>query len=317
VQAREPEKTIMPSHLKDLVRARMDKTGESYEQALRHVRAQEQRAPEPAPVGAGEAPYIESAERAASVADTAFVIAAVRAEESARPERERLFDDPYAAMFLAAGAHAAEAVQRFMDLPGLREGIRIRTRFIDDAVRDGLAASLDQVLLFGAGFDARGLRMPEIAARGARVFEVDTAAQLDRKCAVLANAGVKVPANLAFVPCDFHATSMEVELPAALAAQGFRLGGGAVVVWEGVIGYIDDGAIQRTLDFVVKHGGPRSRLVFTYADGSFGKESAAERIRRAGFRSLEEASHDVLWRRLLHSEPRPEASVIMIGVAFV
>ena len=33
----------MPSHLKELVRARMEKTGESYQQALRHVRAQEER----------------------------------------------------------------------------------------------------------------------------------------------------------------------------------------------------------------------------------------------------------------------------------
>ena len=35
----------MPSHRKELVRARMEKTGESYQQALRHVRAQGERAP--------------------------------------------------------------------------------------------------------------------------------------------------------------------------------------------------------------------------------------------------------------------------------
>lgn len=37
------ETTSMPSNLKKTVRVRMAKTGESYEQALRHVRAQEQR----------------------------------------------------------------------------------------------------------------------------------------------------------------------------------------------------------------------------------------------------------------------------------
>jgi hypothetical protein len=36
------EKTIMPSHLKKLVHARMEKTGESYQTALRHVRSQAQ-----------------------------------------------------------------------------------------------------------------------------------------------------------------------------------------------------------------------------------------------------------------------------------
>src|SRR6516162_8681907 len=140
----------------------MEKTGESYEQALRQVRAQEDRAPHDGPPA--DAPYLKSEERAASVADTAFMTAAVRAEEAARPEAERLFEDPYAAVFAAQGAHVAEATQRFLDLPFLRDGVRLRTRYVDDAVREGLAAGLRQVVLLGAGFDARGLRMPEIAA---------------------------------------------------------------------------------------------------------------------------------------------------------
>src|SRR5258706_13620959 len=37
-----PEKAIMPSNLKKLVHARMAKTGESYQAALRQMRAQEQ-----------------------------------------------------------------------------------------------------------------------------------------------------------------------------------------------------------------------------------------------------------------------------------
>ena len=90
-----------------------------------------------------------------TVADTAFAIAAVRAEEAARPADERLFDDPYAALFRAAGAHAEAGTQRFLDLPFFRDGIRLRTRFIDDALADALATGIDQVVLLGAGFDVR------------------------------------------------------------------------------------------------------------------------------------------------------------------
>jgi hypothetical protein len=39
-----------------------------------------------------------------TVADTAFAIAAVRAEEASRPPDERLFEDPYAALFRAGVA---------------------------------------------------------------------------------------------------------------------------------------------------------------------------------------------------------------------
>ena len=109
----------MPSHLKSRVRARMAKTGERWEQALRVVRAADaDAAPTPRP-------YTRTPSRARSVADTAFSIAVVRAEEALLPEGERLFDDPFAAIFAAAGAHAAESTQRFLDLPFFRDGIRL------------------------------------------------------------------------------------------------------------------------------------------------------------------------------------------------
>ncbi len=300
----------MPSHLKDRVRARMEKTGEGYQQALRHVRAQEERPTEP--------PADPTAARSRTVADTAFSIAVVRAEEGARPEDERLFSDPYAAVFAAAGAPAAESTQRFLALPFFRDGIRLRTRFLDDRVRDGLAAGLTQVVLLGAGFDARGLRMTEIAARRGRVFEVDTAYQLDRKRRALASAGVKVPAHVVHVPFEFDTRDLEGELGGALEAGGFEPGVGAMFVWEGVIGYIDDAAIDQTLRFVVAAGGPRSRLAFTFADEALlGAEPMAARTKRCGFASCEAIGSDDLWRRYLPGEPHPNAWLTKVGLATV
>lgn len=138
-----------------------------------------------------------------TVADTAFSIAVVRAEENGRPAPERLFEDPYAALFAEAGAHAAEGTQRYLGLPFFRDGIRLRTRFIDDAVREGLAAGLDQVVLLGAGFDARGLRMREIAERQIAVYEIDSHEQMERKLAILTRARVTLPPTIAYVPFDF------------------------------------------------------------------------------------------------------------------
>jgi leucine carboxyl methyltransferase len=92
---------------------------------------------------------------------------------------------------------------------------------------------LDQIVLLGAGFDARGLRMPEIAARRATVYEIDTTEQLARKRKVLAAAGIKVPAIVRYVPFDFDTANYETDLAAALEAAGFRCRGGAIFVWEG------------------------------------------------------------------------------------
>lgn len=302
------EKTIMPSHLKELVHARMEKTGESYQQALRHVREQEERAPDPS---------AERRSRARTVADTAFSIAVVRADERRLPETERLFDDPFAAAFVAGGAHAVESTQRFLDLPFFRDGIRLRTRFIDDAVRDGLEAGLDQIVVLGAGFDARGLRMHEIRERNVSLYEVDTGEQLARKRKLLASAGFELTPRVRYVPFDFDDAAFETALPSALEAKGFRSGAGALFVWEGVIGYIGDDEIDRSMRVMARAGGRGSRLVFTFGEGSFSPETAGERAERAGFSSCRELAGDELWRRYLPDTPHPNAFVMKVATAIV
>ncbi len=184
-------------------------------------------------------------------------------------------------------------------------------------MREGLKAGLDQIVLLGAGFDARGLRMPEIAARRASVYEIDTAEQLARKRKVLAAKAVRVPARVAHVPFDFDRADFETALAAALEAKGFRRGEGAVFVWEGVIGYIGDDEIDRSLRFMASEGGPRSRVAFTFGEGTFAPETSAERARRAGFSACEEVGGDELWRRYLGGEPHANAFVMKLGTAIV
>jgi methyltransferase (TIGR00027 family) len=204
-----------------------------------------------------------------------------------------------------------------LDLPFVREGVRLRTRFIDDVVREGVASGLGQLVLLGAGFDARGLRMREVADREMPVFEIDVPAQLERKRRALSRAGVRVPERVTDVPFDFHTDDLEGELGSALEARGFRSGEGAIFVWEGVIGYIDAGAIDASLRFMASAGGKGSRLAFTYGLGTFDPETADGHLRRLGFRSCEELGGDELWRRYLRDDPYPHASVMKVGAAIV
>jgi methyltransferase (TIGR00027 family) len=247
--------------------------------------------------------------------DTAFTMATIRAEEALRPVGERLFEDPYAALFAARGAHANEGTQRFLALPNFRDGIRLRTRYVDDAVRDGLTAGLAQVVLLGAGFDTRGLRLREIVERRAAVFEVDTPVQIERKREVLREAGVTPPTAIAYVPFDFDAPNLETALPAALAAYGFDDHRGALFVWEGVIGYISPAAVDRTLRLVARICGPDGRLVFTYGEGTFAPSTAVESTATAGFQRCDEESVDVVWRRYLAGDPPPGLSIAKVATA--
>jgi methyltransferase (TIGR00027 family) len=233
-----------------------------------------------------------------TVADTAYSIAVVRAEE------KELFEDPFAKHFAAAGAHAEEGTQRYLSLPFFREGVRLRTRFIDDFVRENVR---NQVVLLGAGFDARGLRMPELAK--ARVYEIDVPSQLERKRAVLDAAGIAIPSNVTYVPVDFENQDFET----CLGATDFRPQGGAVFVWEGVIGYIGREEIDRSLASMARL---RASLVFTYGEGSFEPESATACLARAGFSRSEEFGFDRIWRRFFPGEPHAAASFSKMGTAF-
>jgi methyltransferase (TIGR00027 family) len=254
---------------------------------------------------------------ALTVADTAFAIAHVRAQEGKRPAAERWFDDPYAVIFLEAGAHAAEGIERFVGLPFFVDGVRLRTRFIDDYVREGLSAGLEQIVILGAGFDARAHRMPEIAARGAAVYEVDLADQLETKRAALARGGISTPPNVTYVPCDFSAPIFSDALSAGLVRAGFRAGAGALFVWEGVISYMDRRAMERTFRFIVRAGGAGSLVVFDFGLGLFDPDGPAAHMRKFGFGVFEDVGGDELWARHLVGMAPAGAEYFRIGVARV
>lgn len=249
-----------------------------------------------------------------TVARTAFATAAVRADEALLSPSERLFDDPYAALFAAdADAEAAEGTRRFLDLPFFRDGVRLRTRFIDDVLREALSQGISQVVLLGVGFDARALRMPELASPAvARIFEVDLAEQIETRRSLLDAAGVVVPPSVARVACDFDAPNLEDTLTAGLVVQGFRQGVGTIFVWEGVTAYITRASIDRSLAWMARAAGPGGRVVFDFGHFSFDPEGAPEVMRRHGYSAFEEHGMDELWRRYLPGEAHENAWVARI-----
>jgi methyltransferase (TIGR00027 family) len=189
--------------------------------------------------------------------DTAAPIARVRAEEASLPPAQRLFDDPFAHLF----AHdESGATQIFDRLPYHRHHVRLRTRFFDDFVRAGLAAGVTQVVLPGAGFDCRALRLPEIARAGALVFEVDHAEQHEKKWSRLAEAGSARPAQVRPVSLDLGTDALETALVEALVPTGFRRGAATVFVCEGLLGYLPLDAVRRMFAACAAAGGSGSSI---------------------------------------------------------
>jgi O-methyltransferase involved in polyketide biosynthesis len=96
---------------------------------------------------------------------TAELVTFFRALESRLPLDARLFEDRYAADLLGAPLKAALTLARVGHVvpaaidrgwPGTRVSVIVRTRFIDEVVT---ASRGEQVVILGAGFDTRALRL--------------------------------------------------------------------------------------------------------------------------------------------------------------
>ena len=201
---------------------------------------------------------------------TAQYMAFCRALETQEQPARRLFDDPYAFALLSGSyrmfvrlAHLpvfGKLVYAILDLgwPYTRSSGVVRTRAIDDLVRDAVRSGARQLVLLGAGFDSRGCRLDE--AGEVAVFEVDhPATQRVKKERLHACMG-KLPTNIRYVAIDFERDALE----AGLVESGYNPAVQAVVVWEGVISYLTEPAVQSTLAVLTRLLAPSSLLIFTY-----------------------------------------------------
>ena len=194
---------------------------------------------------------------------TAAMIAVSRSLGRVLPEDARLIDDPYGERFatpflrfLARNAGWLRPVLETMLLT-----VQVRTRLIDEALLDFLAKGGDQVLLLGAGFDARATRFAE-QLRGARVFEVDHPATQARKRERLPD-----PRAVTYLPWDFEARPVAA-LPQALSALGHDARRPTLTIWEGVTMYLSEPAIDASVRAVAELSAPGSPFVVTYFERS-------------------------------------------------
>jgi methyltransferase (TIGR00027 family) len=157
---------------------------------------------------------------------------------------------------------------------GLVEHLALRTLAIDRVVAASVAKGADQVVILGAGLDARAWRMD--AMKRAVVFEVDHPATQRFKRERLGarvTGGRDARADVRFVEVDFERES----LAARLAEAGHDTSRPTTWIWEGVTPYLAPEATRATLAIVAVRSAPRSVLAVTYATPSMANVPAGLR----------------------------------------
>jgi methyltransferase (TIGR00027 family) len=140
---------------------------------------------------------------------------------------------------------------------GLYDHIALRTRAIDVALLAELARGTKQLVICGAGLDARAFRLAELSETV--VFEVDHPATQRFKRA-RARRTKETSERLRFVSVDFARDSLDE----ALTAAGHDASRPTVWIWEGVTMYLAHSVTRATLAVIAKRSAPSSLALVTY-----------------------------------------------------
>jgi methyltransferase (TIGR00027 family) len=214
-----------------------------------------------------------------------------RALELDREPDQRIVTDVFAPAFLTTASRAALSALQLgrpvlrraerADLAGLAAFALCRHRFIDEHLLSHLAGGATQIVVLGAGYDARAYRFADdIGDRP--VFEVDLPPLSRRKAAIVEShrdlfGGTRVRR----VEIDFRRDSLAERLGTA----GFVRDVPTFVAWEGVSMYLTREAVDATLQTLSEICGRGSVVAMDYwfrVDGT----GPADQARRLGAQAI-------------------------------
>jgi methyltransferase (TIGR00027 family) len=218
---------------------------------------------------------------------TALMIARQRAAHQVLDHGAILYD-PFAMKILRedekdvhqfANAHPLASIGRLFTAA--------RSRIAEDALSKAVERGVRQIVILGAGLDTFALRNPH-GARQIRIYEVDHPATQAGKRQRLAEAQIALPPWLILVPVDFERDDVGEKLVAA----GFQQNSPAFFTWLGVVPYLTQDAIGRTLDYMSSI--QDSEVVFDYMEPpeAFSEElrqletQRTEQLKKMGERSV-------------------------------
>jgi len=177
---------------------------------------------------------------------------------------------------------------------GFVDHLGLRTAALDDAVTDAIAAGAKQLVVLGAGLDARAYRLAGL--EDVVVFEVDHPATQRFKRERVARLTPRAK-EVRFVAIDFERERIEERL----AEEGHDPSAPTMWIWEGVVPYLEPAATRATLTSIAAISAPGSRLALTYVVDHRLLRAPLVRPIELAFRVLGEPLRSLTSQRELHA----------------
>jgi methyltransferase (TIGR00027 family) len=189
---------------------------------------------------------VEPDEPLSVLGSTAVTVAACRAFESVR--LDAWFHDELA-RHVVTNAGMPPALSR-----GLVAWVAVRTRFLDEVVKNAVADGVGQVVIVGAGLDSRAYRLG--LPRDVTVFEVDHADVLSMKQRLLDEIEMISTCRRLVVVADL----VDDDWAALLADTGWASARATLWIVEGLLVYLTHDERSRLLKRLTASSGPGSVL---------------------------------------------------------
>lgn len=205
--------------------------------------------------------------KAEQTSRTAQYMAFFRALETQR--KDRLFSDPYAIHFvdsklrLATRLYHYPIITKYINntinkkIPGALSSGIARTKYIDSLLEKAASNGVKQVIILGAGFDTRAVRLNFL--KNIPVIEIDHPNTSNFKAEIYKKRIGQIPQNVTFLQIDFN----EQNLDDLALKNNLDFSKPTAIIWEGVTNYLTEEAVKSTFSFISKFA-QHSHVIFTY-----------------------------------------------------
>jgi methyltransferase (TIGR00027 family) len=152
---------------------------------------------------------------------------------------------------------------------GIYEYVIARTKYIDHIFKKAIENGIEQILIFGAGFDSRAIRFTE-KNMNTKIFELDSLHTQTVKIKQCRKKDISIPRNTIFIPMDFHVDSLSEKLE----LNGFKRYKPTLFIMEGIIMYLNKEVVDELFKLIYQLALPESSVIFDYVYASvLGREN--------------------------------------------
>jgi len=146
---------------------------------------------------------------------------------------------------------------------GIYQYVIARTKYLDNIFIESIKQGIDQVVILGAGFDSRAIRLLD-EKDFVRVYEVDIHTTINAKLKQYKKRKIKLPNHDILIPVNFEKDNIRTKLN----EYSYNKDKKTFFILEGLTMYLSEDSVKEAFSFITDYSPQGSIIVFDYVHAS-------------------------------------------------